>query len=117
MIKGYFSTANKIRHTPKELFEEGYRFVLFDVDSKQDQTYTKGIVWRSYRFVLFDVESLFAPPALDRIYNKKLLKTNMKKRTMNRLLEDCCIKNVMTFNNVLYEQIAGVSMGSYLRHF
>lgn len=44
VIKGYFSTANKIRHTAKELFEEGYRFVLFDVDSKQDQTYTKGIV-------------------------------------------------------------------------
>ena len=30
-------------------------------------------------------------------------------------LKDCFTKNAFTFNNVIYEQIDGVSMGSCLR--
>ena len=29
-------------------------------------------------------------------------------------MKDCCTKNIFTFNNVIYERIDGVSMGSYL---
>ena len=38
----------------------------------------------------------------------------MKKRTLKKLLKDCCTKNAFTFNNVIYEQTDGVSMGSCL---
>ena len=51
---------------------------------------------------------------LDRIYNENLLTTNIKKRTLRKLLKDCCTKNAFTFNNIIYEQIYGVSMGPYL---
>ena len=51
---------------------------------------------------------------LDWIYNKKLLKTNIKKRTMKKLLKDCCTTNTFFFNNTIYEQTDGVSMGSCL---
>ena len=51
---------------------------------------------------------------LDRIYNQNLLTTNIKKRTLKKLLKDCCTKSAFTFNNVIYEQIDDVSMGSCL---
>ena len=51
---------------------------------------------------------------LDRIYNQKLLKANIKKHTLKKLLRHCCTRNVFTFNNVIYEQIDGVSMWSCL---
>ena len=38
----------------------------------------------------------------------------MKKRTMKKLLKDCCTKNAFSFNNTIYEQIDGVSMRSCL---
>ena len=42
-----------------------------------------------------------------------MLKTNIKKRTMKKLLKDCCTKNAFSFNNTIYEQI-NVSMRSCL---
>ena len=33
---------------------------------------------------------------------------------MKKLLKGCCTKNALTFNNVIYEQIDSVSMGSCL---
>ena len=51
---------------------------------------------------------------LDCIYNKELLNTNIKKGTTKKLLKDCCTKNALTFNNVIYEQTDSVSMGSCL---
>ena len=33
MVKGSFTAAKKIREIPKELFDHGYRFVSFDVES------------------------------------------------------------------------------------
>ena len=42
------------------------------------------------------------------------MNTNIKKRTMKKLLKDCCTKNALTLNNVTYEQIDCVSMGSCL---
>ena len=98
VAKDSFGAANKIREIPKELFDEGYRFVSFDVES----LFTSVPLKKTINIIL------------DRIYNKKLLKTNIKKRTMKKLLIDCCTKNAFSFNNVIYEQIDGVSMGSCL---
>ena len=38
----------------------------------------------------------------------------MKKGTLKKLLKGCCPKNAFSFNNVMYEQIDGVSMRSCL---
>ena len=51
---------------------------------------------------------------LDRVYNRKLIKTNLKKKTMKKLHLDSCIKTNFSFDNVLYEQCDIVSMGSSL---
>ena len=97
-VKDSLTVANKIREIPKELLDHGYRFVSFDVE------------------LLFTLVPLSKTIniILDRIYNKKLLKTNIKKQTVKKLLKDCCTKNVFSFNNTIYKQIEGVSMGSCL---
>ena len=48
---------------------------------------------------------------LDKAYNKKLRNINLKKRTMKKLLLDSCIKTTFSFDNVLYEQCDGISLG------
>ena len=98
MVKDRFIAANKIREIPKELFDHGYRFVSFDVES----LFTAVPLSKTINIIL------------DWIYNKKLLKTNIKKRAMKKILKDCCNKNAFSFNNTIYEHIDGVSMGSYL---
>ena len=98
VVKDSFAAANKIREISKELFDHGYRFVSFDVES----LFTSVPLSETINIIL------------DRIYNKKLLKTNIKKRAMKKLLKDCCTKNAFSFNNTIYEQIDGVSMGSCL---
>ena len=98
MVKDSFAAANKIREISKELFDHGYRFVSFDVES----LFTSVPLSETINIIL------------DRIYNKKLLKTNIKKRAMKKLLKDCCTKNAFSFNNTIYEQIDGVSMRSCL---
>ena len=50
----------------------------------------------------------------DRIYNKKLVKTKLKKSTLRKLIRDTCTKTVFSCNNKLYEQTDGVSMGGSL---
>ena len=60
VVKDSFSTANKIKDIPQELFEEGYRFVLFDVES----LFTSPPLNKTVNIVL------------DQIYNKKLLTEN-----------------------------------------
>ena len=87
-----------IKEIPKELFGQGYRFVSFNVES----LFTSVPLSKTINIIL------------DWIYNKKLLKTNIKKRTMKKFLEDCCSKNVFSFNDTIYEQIDGVSMESWL---
>ena len=51
---------------------------------------------------------------LDRVYQEEKIITNLQKRTLKKLLKDACHKTTFSFNNVLYEQIDGVSMGSPL---
>ena len=76
----------------------------------------------SFFYVSFDVESLFTnfpikrtiAIILKRIYIDKVISTNLKKRSMKKLLLDVCIKTPVTFNGVIYEQKRGVCMGSSL---
>ena len=98
VVKHLFIATNKIRQIPKELFDHGYRFVSFDMES----LFTSVPLSKTINIIL------------DWIYNKKLLKTNIKKRAMKKILKDCCTKNAFSFNNTIYEQIDGVSMGSCL---
>ena len=97
-VKDTFTAANKIREIPKELFDHGYRYVSFDVES----LFTSVHLSKTINIIL------------DEMYNKKLLKKNIKKQAMKKLLKDCCTKSVFSFNNTIYEQIYGVSMGSCL---
>ena len=92
-------------------------------DSFDSVTHIKNILKHlfveGYQFVSFDVESLFTVPLsrtvdiiLDRIYNDNLISTTLKKRTLKKLILDCCSKTAFSFDNQLYEQTDGVSMGS-----
>ena len=57
--------------------------------------------------------------SLDRIYNKKLKKTNLRKRKMKKLVLDFCTKTAFSFDNI-YEQcsvdwaISGASIGNVI---
>ena len=49
-----------------------------------------------------------------RIFTDELIDTTLSNRTLKNLLLDACTKTVFSFDNTLYEQIDGVSMGSRL---
>ena len=83
---------------PPELFDEDYQLVSFDAQT----LFTNVPVKETINIIL------------DMVYNKKLINTNLKKRTMKKLLLDSCTKTAFSFDNVLYEQCDGVSMGSSL---
>ena len=51
---------------------------------------------------------------LDRVYNQKLIKTTLSKKVLKKLILDTSPKTTFTFNNIIYEQKDGVSMGSLL---
>ena len=61
-LKDSFDAANKIKYVSSEIFEEGYQFVSFDVESL-------------LRNVLLNKTINII---LDRIYRQKFLKTNLK---------------------------------------
>ena len=85
-----------------------WRFPLFD----------EGFGFRNS----FDIESLFTNVplkrtlnlVLKRVFTDGLIDTTLSKRTLKKLLLDACTKTVFSFDNTLYEQIDGVSMGSCL---
>ena len=95
VVKYSFTAANKIRKIPKELFDHGSRFVSFDVE------------WLFTSVPLSKTINII----LDRTYNKKLLE---KKHQETNNENNCCTKNSFSFNNPIYEQMHGVSMGSFL---
>ena len=96
VVQDSFCAAKKIREIPNELFEDGYRFVLVDIES----LFTSIPLSRTINVIT------------DRAYNQNLLITNIKKRILQKLLKDYYSKNALTFNNVTFEQIDSVSMGS-----
>ena len=79
----------------------------------------------NHKFISFDVESLFTNVPisktiniiLKRIYDDKLISTNLRKRTLKKRILNTCTKTAFTFNNKLYEQRDGVSMGSSLGQY
>ena len=71
-----FDAANRIQNIPEHLFRDGYHFVSFDVKS----LFTNVPLKKTINIIL------------DRIYNKNLINTSLKKRTLKKLLLDCCTK-------------------------
>ena len=65
-LKDSFDAVTRIQNIPEELFRNGYRFVSFDVKS----LFTNVPLKKTVNIIL------------DRIYNKKLLNTTLKKRTL-----------------------------------
>ena len=88
----------KIKAIPRNLYEEVHVLVSFDVKS----LFTNVPLRKTVNIIL------------DRIYNKKVITTNLRKRTLKKLIMDTCSKTAFSCNNVLYEQIDGVSMGACL---
>lgn len=97
-VKDSFEAVDRIKSIPSDLFDQGYRYVSFDVTS----LFTNVPLEKTINIVL------------DRIYDQNLVQTKLKKRTLKKLLLEACKKTAFTFNNVLYEQSDGVSMGSSL---
>ena len=73
-----FDAARRIKNIPKELLD--YR----------------------YKTVSFDAVSLFTNVPLHK--TDRLIKSNLKKRSLKKLLIDACIKTSFIFNNKIYEQ-------------
>ena len=48
------------------------------------------------------------------MYEDRVIHTRLRKRTMKKIIIDCCTKTLFSFNNKIYKQIDGVSMGSSL---
>ena len=93
-----FEAVSAIKAIPQNLFEEGFRFVSFDIES----LFTNVPLKRTLSLVL------------KRVFTDGLIDTTLSKRTLKKLLLDACTKTVFSFDNTLYEQIDGVSMGSCL---
>ena len=51
---------------------------------------------------------------LDHVYDQKPIKTTLSKNILKNLILDTCQKTAFTFNNIIYEQKDGVSMGASL---
>ena len=90
----WFDAAKKIKNIRKELFDCDYKYVSFDAAS------------------LFTNEQLHETVniILKRVYQDRLIKTNLKKRSLKKLLTDACAKTSFHFNNKIYEQKDGVSI-------
>ena len=97
-LKDSFDAALRIRSIPKQLLEDGYKFVSFDVESLFTNVPLD-----------FTVQII-----LNRIYKDKLLNTNIRKSTLKKLILDACRKTIFSFNDTLYQQLDGVAMGSSL---
>ena len=97
-IKDSFDAVTRIKNIPQELFDEGYRFVSFDVVS----LFTNVPLQKTINIIL------------KKVYEEKVINTTIKKNTMRKLIKDTCKKTAFVFDNEIYEQIDGVSMGSPL---
>ena len=97
-LKDSFEAAEKIKGIPQNLYDEGYKLISFDVVS----LFTNVPLRKTVNVIL------------DRIYKDKVIQTNLKKRTLKKLIIDTCSKTAFSFNDVIYEQIDGVSMGACL---
>lgn len=97
-VKDSFEAAKRIQGISPQLFNQGYKFISFDVSS----LFTNVPLKRTVNIIL------------KRIYVDKVIPTTLQKRTMKKLILDACTKTAFSFNNKFYKQIDGVSMGSPL---
>ena len=97
-VKDSFDAASRIKGISQHLFDNGYQYISFDIES----LFTNVPIKRN------------SPFNFKRIYTDKLVSTNLKKRTLKKLILDTCTKTAFSFNNKLYQQKDGVSMGSSL---
>ena len=74
--------------------------------------------WNGFKYVSFDVESLFRNVpikwTIDVIPTRIYQSTNLKKNSRRKRILDTCTKTAFSFNNIIYEQKDGVSIGSSL---
>ena len=79
--------VDRIQNIPKHLFDEGYRFVSFEVES----LFTNVPLSQTINVIL------------QRIYKDKTITTNLKKTTLKKLLSDSCTKTPFLCNGSLYQ--------------
>ena len=91
-----FGAANRIQAIPSELFDEGYRFVSFDVTSL---------------FINVPLNRTIKK-TLKRIYEDKAVHRTLKKSTMKKLIINSCTKVAVSFINKIYKLLDGVTMRS-----
>ena len=96
-MKDTFDAVSAIKAIPQDLFDQGYCFVSFDVQS----LFTNVPLKRTINIVL------------SRVFDDKSIDTTLQKRTLKKLI-DSCTKTAFSFDNVLFQQIDGVSMGTCL---
>ena len=97
-LEDSFETADRIEAIPKHLYGEGYQLVSFDVKS----LFTNVPLQTTVNIIV------------DRIYNKMIITTMLKKQTLKKLILDTCSKTAFSCGDVIYEQIDGVSMWACL---
>ena len=97
-LKYSFETVNRIQDIPSNLLVHGYKYVPFDAESLFTNVPIKKTI---------DVITT-------QIYNDHSISTNLKKRSLKKLILDTCTKTAFLFNNIIYEQKDGVSMGYVL---
>ena len=93
-----FHAVSAIKTIPQNLFNEDHCFVSFDVVS----LFTNVLLKRTIDIILKPV------------FEDKLINTMLTKRTLKKLLLYCATKTAFSFDNIFYEQIDSVSMGSCL---
>ena len=91
-------------YVAKDSFEAAAKINLISLDDMSDE----------YTFVSFDVESLFTNVPLKKTIEIIFTRVCSEKKISKTFLLDACTKTTFSFNNELYEQIDGVSMGSPL---
>ena len=97
-MKDSFEATNCIQNIPFSLFVNGNKYVSFDVES----LFTNVPIKKTINIILI------------RIYNDQTISTNLKKRSLKKLILDACTKTAFSFSNIIYEQKDSVSMGSSL---
>ena len=89
-IKDTFDAVSDINNLPRKLFDDGYRFVSFDVKSLFTTVPLKKTV---------DI-------ILNRICRSKLISTTLTKRTRKKLILDSCTKTVFSMENTINKLMA-----------
>ena len=96
----------------------------YTINSTKDfvQKIRNKVIENEFEMVSFDVVSLFTSVPLDftidiilkKVYDEKLITTKLKREEMKTLLQLCTKDMHFSFNDTIYRQINGVTMGSAL---